>query len=303
MKNEFDYLNDVSIDFSVYENAELSEKEKKEMKRLIKRSGKKINKKTVFGIAAAAAVITAISVTGFAGDMMFRIVKKVSTGHNSFVQTDSSNSEIRLPKELRGLLFDENGKEAKTFKNGSVYYDKDGNEITDYGKFVSENLPEKGELTMVDENGKDVKVAYHKPGDEAENPLERHKKDGYNIIYDEAKINDWLDFEAKLPEYLPDGYSFMGAAASDDVRYYLFAYYINEQTGEYFMLDERLLNEETAFEAGTDGTIEEISINGHPAVIMDNRSVDFEIGDVSVGVSGRGVLTRDELIKISESIK
>ena len=69
------------------------------------------------------------------------------------------------------------------------------------------------------------------------------------------------------------------------------------------MLDERLLNEETAFEAGTDGTIEEISINGHPAVIMDNRSVDFEIGDVSVGVSGRGVLTRDELIKISESIK
>lgn len=303
MKNEFECLNDVIVDFSIYEPIELTEKEKMNMKKLIKNRNKRINKKGIFAIAAAVTVVAAVSITGFAGKLMFRTVKEVSTGHNKFTLVDSSDSEIKIPKELVGLLFDENGKKVKTFKNNTTYYDKDGNAITNYQEFLEKNLPDDGILTLTDENGKQTKVYTSKEKDKDKNPLLRQEKEGYNIIYNESEIQDNLDFDVKLPEYIPEGFSFMGASASTDPKYYLFMYYKNDKTGEWFMIHERLLNEETAFEAGTDGTMEEITINGHTAVLYDDVNLDFEIDDVSVGVSGRNALTKDDVIKISESIK
>lgn len=301
MKNEFDYLNDVIIDFSIYEPAELTEKEKKNMKKLIKH--KKINKKAVFGIAAAVAVIAAVSVPGLAGKLMFKTVKEVSTGHNKFTLVDSSDADIKIPKELKGLLFDAEGKEVDVFKKNTDYYDKDGNKIESYQAFFEENLPEDGIVTLTDEDGIQMRVETKKEKYNNENPLKRQEKEGYKIIYEEDEIQDYLDFDVKLPSYIPEGFSFMGAAASTEQRYYLFMYYQNDKTGDWFMIHERLLNDETAFEAGTDGTMEEITINGHTAVLSDDVNVDFEINDVSVGVSGRNALTKDEVLKVSESIQ
>ena len=54
---------------------------------------------------------------------------------------------------------------------------------------------------------------------------------------------------------------------------------------------------------GTDGEIEELDINGHKAVLSNGNSLDWEIDDVSVGINGRGNITRDELISMAESVK
>ena len=140
-------------------------------------------------------------------------------------------------------------------------------------------------------------------GDEEKDPLKDWEEKGWNIIMNETEINEMLSFDAKLPTYLPKGFEFMGAATAPDSKYYLSAYYKNEETGKYFVIHERLLNDETAFSAGTDGTVEEISINGHKAALSNERNVDFEIDDISVGVSGRDALTKDEVIRVAESIR
>ena len=54
---------------------------------------------------------------------------------------------------------------------------------------------------------------------------------------------------------------------------------------------------------GTDGTIEEITVNGKIAVMVNDSSIDFETDDsVSVGIYSHGNITKEELIKIAENI-
>ena len=61
---------------------------------------------------------------------------------------------------------------------------------------------------------------------------------------------------------------------------------------------------ETAFEMSTDSNIEEMTINGRKTVIIDDKSANFETEDnVSVMIAAKGNVSKDELIKIAESIK
>ena len=293
MKNEFDYLNDVKMDFSIYEKSELTDLERVKMKKLIK-NNKKINRGKILGLAACIATVAIFSQTVFAKELFVSILKTVSTGHNHFSVVDSSNLETKLPKEAVGLIFDKDGKKAKTYQQGVDYYDKDGNKIEDYEAFLTEHLDS---VTIESEDGK-VKVSLN---DKASNdPLAHAKECGYPIIDDISKINDYLSFTAQLPEYLPEGFTFYGASAYGTD--YLFVFYMND-ANEYLMLHERIINEETAFSTGTDGTIEEIDINGNKAVLMDDRSIDWECDGISVGFNSRGCISRDELLKVAKSIK
>ncbi len=283
MKNEFDYLNDVKIDFSQYEITDLTEKERIKMK---KANRKRISRGKILALAACIAAVAAFSQTALATDLFGRIVKTVTTGHNSFVQTDMTGVSAPIPKEYRGYLFDENGNEATNYTDGAIYYDRSGNKIEDLEDYLSENVPE-------------LKAAKEKQNDD---PLEESKKNGYPIIKDINEIDSYLCFKSALPEYLPEGYSFYGATAYGDQ--YLFVYYKNDKTGKYIMVDERILNEETAFSTGTDGKIKETSINGHKAVILDGRSIDWEQNGISIGIAfcHSKISQKDELLKIAKSV-
>ena len=68
-------------------------------------------------------------------------------------------------------------------------------------------------------------------------------------------------------------------------------------------MQKRFPDETTKYVSGTDGEIEEIKINGIKAIISDGRSIDWEIKDAIYSLSGRGKITKSELIKIAESIK
>lgn len=280
------------MDFSDYENIELTDTERENMKKAIKQK-RKISRRKVLGIAACIALAAVLSQTAFAQSFIGRIVKSVSTGHNTFYQTDNTGAEAELPKAFWGLLYTADGKPAKTFVVGEEYYDKAGNKIEN----VSEYLAENAEVTEFSDENIKISVA----GKRNEDPLEHTAELGYPIIKNIDEIDGFLCFDSKLPEYLPEGYSFYGASAYGDE--YLFVYYKNQETGNYFMVHERIINEETAFSSGTDGEMHETEIRGHKAVVSDGSSIDWEEDGISVGISSRGGFSEEELIKVALSTK
>ncbi|MEK3795675.1 DUF4367 domain-containing protein [Paenibacillus sp. FSL R7-0204] len=63
----------------------------------------------------------------------------------------------------------------------------------------------------------------------------------------------------------------------------------------------RLANEENAFSMATDDKVEQVKLKGTDAVLVSDRSLDWEINGVMYGLSTRG-LDRAEVLKIAESI-
>ncbi len=285
MKNEFDYLNDISVDFSLYQEIPLTKKEYQKMTCQKRRSAKKYAL-----LAACLGIVAILSVSAYASGFFGKIVKTVSTGHNEFSQMDMTGVRYPIPKELDGLLFDKNGIKITEFTPNTVYYDQNGNEITDLQAFAHEH----GITALTTAEGT-VQLS-----EKETDPLASARKDGYPVISNPDDINSYLSFCAKLPSWLPDGYTFLGATAYGDQ--YLFVYYQNQE-GHYIMLDERILNEETAFSASTDGVLEKVLVNGNSAVLLDGTSLNWETDDISIGISSRGLLSREELFKLAESIQ
>ncbi len=285
MKNEYDMLNDAVIDLSAYEEAVLSERERINMKKAI---NKRVNWRRTGILAACICLLGILSQTALAQEIWDRIIKTVSTGYNNYYQYDMTDAEAPLPDVFKGLIYNEAGEPVETWKQGGVYYDKDGNAITDWEEFAKKYADEEIKIQLAEKE---------------EDPLVNAEKRGWLILKEEEEINSYLCFNASLPEYMPEGFEFYGATVFEDSKYYMMAYYINKETGEYFSLNERFLNDETAFETGTDGKLEEIEINGSKAVVINGRNVYWERDGVSVGVSGHGVLSEEELLKVAESIR
>ena len=289
MKNAYDYLNDVTVDFSKYEEIKLSEKELKSMKNLIPK--KKVRFGRIAAVAACVAIIAAFSQTAFAKQLVSNIIKTVSTGHNSFTQYDTSVEE-EIPDMFKGLFFDAEGNELKSLSEDTVVYDAEGNEITDMVAYLNEHLD--SDIVELTSDSKD----------NYDNSIEYYAAKGYGILQGNELegLDDVLDFTPLLPTELPKDFELAAMAYFDtDGKYATFIY--TNTDGKEIIVNERLLNEETAFEMGTDGEIEELDINGHTAVLSNGRSLDWEVDDVSVGINGKGLLTRDELIAMAESVK
>lgn len=283
MKNEYDYLNDVKMDFSMYNEEVLTEEEVYKMSEL-KRNNKSIKKRiAVLGTAAVLVVATGVAASEGYID---KIIKTITIGHSTFVQMDP-DAPYSLPEELIGKLFDKNGNEltAVSDDNLSNIYDKDGNLLSQEQlmKLFNEVLGDKVSLT------------------EKNTPAEA----SWNTI-DEAQ--GYVDFDIKYPEYLPEGFSFKRAYTykgndGSISGYYMNLEYKNSEDKEIH-INERLLNDETAFEMSTDSKLEEMTINGRKTVIIDGKSANFETEDnVSVMIAAKGSVSREELLKMVESIK
>ena len=279
MKNEFDYLNDTEIDFSIYDEQQLTKKERRRMKNVIKKH-QKINYLKLAGLAACVALVAVFAQTALAQEFFVKIIKSVSTGYNTFVETDSDGAAVPVPVELSGLIFDKNGLQANKISSGETYYDKNGKKITD-GTETTVNIKDAGDS----------------------DPLINAAAEGWVVISDPEKINDYLDFSAKLPKYVPEGFRFYGATASPTDGQYLFVYYKNDKTEKCISVHERILNEETAFSASFDGKMTETKIHGNKAVIYDGRNIDWEEDGISIGISAKNAVSKAELLKIADSVK
>ncbi|MCH5184732.1 MAG: hypothetical protein J1F64_01275 [Oscillospiraceae bacterium] len=297
MKNKYEYLNDVKTDFSQYEEIKLTEQEcinmKKNLKNRIngeKNTGKSNLKRYIIPAACIAAVAV-VCQSAFAQGFITNIIKSVTTGHNNFMQIEMPDlpDKVDVPAELAGQIYDSDGNSlAEIDRNTEKLYDKDGNEI-----YIATTV----------EDGK-TKYSTKKELKPDEIP-ESDKSQAIYTSLDEYR--SVLSFDLKVPELIPDGYSFLYAtgyrSSNGDVSGdYAALYYTNGK--EKFSIHERIINEETAFETGTSLNLKEIDVNGCKAA-YDGTMISWETDDdVSVSImSGGSSVKGDILIDMARSTK
>lgn len=248
---------------------------------------KKPNKfKTTIAASVATALILGgpLSQTAFGKEIVDKIIATFSLDHIKVTQTEPINGEINIPDEFKGKIFDKNGNELTkvSVKDENNLYTSDGKKIYSLA------------------NSKIITIEEHEK-------QEKEMKDSTLTVKDTTKLNDYTCFNVKLPKYLPEGYKFDKAEFSKDDNgkvektKYINLYFTNEK-GKTLFMQQRFADEETAYETGTDGTVEKIKINGSDAILMDNKTLDFEANNTLYGISTRGNISKEELIKMAESI-
>ena len=284
MKNKYELFNEMHMDFSAYEEKPLTEKERCVMKKAIKK-GKKINYKKAAALAACVAVVSgvAVSQTAWAKDFMAEIIKVISTGKNSIIQMDPNTS----------------GRNDYLKENVLEVYDENGQSI----HFTVED----GKI--LDENGNEIKEGAVKTKDGVvEFSGENDGEQDYLIEMDLENAKTHIGFDYKLPEYVPEGFALSkvqlykdnNGAPSPDYADFV---YKRASDGKEFLIMERRITEETAYEIGTGKDIQEIMINGVKAALIGSSQIELEIGDTSVGIMSDGLFSESEMIKLAESIK
>ncbi|MBZ9633918.1 DUF4367 domain-containing protein [Clostridium sp. FP1] len=242
-------------------------------------------KKTAIAVAAICIVSVSLMQTSFAQDIADKIIRTISLGHISVVQMEPSKTkEVKLPDEFKGKVFDEHGKSVEVIKveNAKELYTAKGEKIANM------------------QDGKIITVAEY----------EKIRKEEVVEVKDSTKLNEYTCFDVKIPTFLPEGYKFDRAEVYKEENEtkvknskYIDLYFTKKETGKFIFMQQRFPDETTKCASGSDGTIEEIKINGVNAVISDDRNIDWETKNAVYMLSGRGGITKSELIKIAESIK
>lgn len=249
---------------------------------------KKLNKKSYIAKVASVAAVGIISVSlikpAFAREVADKIVRTISLGNISVIQTESPKIEkMPVPDEYKGKIFDKNGNKIEVFTKENA---KD------------EMYTAKGEKIANLSDGKIITVEQEK----------KLRKKGILEVKDFNEVSKYTCFKVNLPSYLPEGYNFDRAEFFKDEKgkvsdKYVNLYFVNEKTGKSIFMQQRFSCEETKYVHGTDGKIEKIKINGVDAVISDDSSIDWEYNKVLCSLSTKGNITKDELIKVAQSIK
>ena len=295
MKKEFEFLNEVKMDFSVYEEASLSEMERGRMKQNLKKNSRRFQmRKNMTRAAACAAVLLVFSQTTFAKDIAEKIV---SIGHSSVIieeEKPDMDYIYPIPEELIGQVFDENGNELTEVTEETVkIYDKDGNEVM----ICSENADGSAGYFDVDS------VAYRiKRVDEMSKELDEDKD--ISSFASEAELAEVLGFDLKVPKSLPEGFSLVKAYGFKDENgevspdYAVLVYGNGEKE---FSIHERRDSEETKFETGLSGA-KVIDFDGVDAVYTEN---EFECSwdGVTVSIMGQKAISGEAILDVAKSMK
>lgn len=286
MKREFEFLNDVNMDFSEYEEVPFTEQERLIMKKNLKQSNKTYRShKRMMWAAGMAACLAVTSQTAFAKDLAEKIF---SLGHSSIItetESDSTTlSTVPVPDELEGQIFDADGKELTELSSADQgYYDKDGDPV----KFHS-----------VEGNG--GKITYSISKYSAEDPT-----DDVDYVITFTSIDDMdLSFDLKVPETLPDGFSLTkvyGVEDEDGNASPDYASLTYSNGNDSFTIHERLDAEDTQFATALPDP-QEMDFHGSTAVYNDTEFYAEWDGTI-ISISGNDVLTGDTLLEVAESLK
>ena len=300
MKNEYDYLNDVRTDFSKYETMELTDKERREMKNEFKKRKAHFSWRKCSALAACAAAIAIAAQTGFAQNMMERIINVVQTGHNDVVQTDYSEAEETLTQTLKGCIFDKDGNEITSLDGITSYTDLyDASGVRYDEKSIIKLFKDKGLVN-------DDVDAIIRVGTPKEKGVIPESGNGEEIFTSIEELGSRLNFTLKTPEYMPEGWDFLycyGFTGDDGVMSGNYAVLVYYDGNEEFYIHERVINDDTRYTASTDETVTEGTVNGCTAAISEH-DVMWEQDGVSVDlVSGESDITGDVLLKVANSVK
>ena len=286
MKREFEFLNDVNMDFSEYEEVPFTEQERLTMKKNLKQSNKAYHsRKRMMRAAVLAACLAVTSQTAFAKDLAEKIF---SLGHSSIItETESDSAEVSsvpVPDKLKGQIFDADGNELTELSSADPgYYDKDGNPV---------------QINSVED--KDGSIQYSISKYSADDPLS--DIDGAVAF---ASIDDMeLSFDAKVPEKLPDGFSLAkvyGFSEEDGNASPDYAVLAYSNGTEGFTIHERLDSENTQFVTSLPDP-QEMDFHGSTAVYNDSEFYATWDG-TTISILGNDTLTGDALLEVAESLK
>jgi hypothetical protein len=113
-----------------------------------------------------------------------------------------------------------------------------------------------------------------------------------------ADAQQGVSYKLLAPKYLPKGYSFKNAECYKDSKEYITLNY--QGPGKDLVLMQRLMNEQTKYETGTDGEIEPIMINGNSGAWVDSALI-WDKDGVNYTIFNKG-FSKDEIVKIAESL-
>lgn len=253
-----------------------------------KKNKSKTNKKAKKLIAASIAAVCIIGGIGAVqviGSDLFSTTKVLKSGmlkaNEEKILIDVGNISTTLPEGLEGKLFDEEGNkiEKMTVKDKGNLYDKDGKKI-------------KGWSIITDENGKEIyKLSYEGDYDKHTvkfNNLEEAQKhisfkiqtiEGFDLIY----ISSYKDDDGKIVDDCIDIYMTNG---DDNIH-----------------IQERKATKDNAYEWGG-SNLKEVYINGDKAILTDSYCLDWQKGDIFIGVNAKNTQYKnDKLVELCKKIK
>lgn len=130
--------------------------------------------------------------------------------------------------------------------------------------------------------------------------------DGTLSLINFTDVAKYADFDVLLPTYLPEGYTFDRAELYKDGEQisgkYVDLYFTNKETKGTIFMQQRLPDEETAYATSTDGKLEQLTINGVAAILMDDHKLNWETENAMYSLSSKDI-TKADLITLAESIR
>ncbi len=267
--SEVDIEVDQDIKKQTYEKIINTKEEKVKMK----------NNKLVKKVASFALVgfigFSAVQ-TGFAQDMYNRVKNIIKLNHVSIEEEYNEGQSHKLPEQLLGKIYDEDGKVVTILNEDMRIFNKDGEEIH-HIDFENKSVETEEELVQ---------------------SLE---------IKDLKEAKELVKFSLQVPSRLPEGYEFKmvefyGENREDLSGEYATLVYVNKDNEQEFYISERLANEENSFEGAGEG-IEEVKIDGNRAIVDSRGNLDIEIDDAIVSIISGGKLTKSQSMDLVKSMK
>ncbi|WP_054939177.1 DUF4367 domain-containing protein [Paenibacillus ihuae] len=218
----------------------------------------------------------------FAEELFGRVLQKINLG-NIIASEMDPNVAPPFPEEWKGKLFD-----------------KDGNVITSFTKKLGEVYNADGEQIV------------NFDGDKLITKSEQEQRDKETVermltVKSQAELDKYALFKVKLPKYLPEGFAFDRGefyTSEDGIvnGNYLNLFFTSEHEDQDITLYYAYSSKENAYEMSTSGKMEKVKVSGVDAVMMNDRSLDWEADGVLYDIATHG-LERSEVLKIAESIR
>ncbi|MEL7565920.1 MAG: DUF4367 domain-containing protein [Dehalobacterium sp.] len=254
---------------------------------------KKLFLKPVFVTAVITVFMMGFAITSY-GQGFYKVIKEVFVGeHAKYIVTEQTGTpDLTIPAELKGKIYDKSGNVLEKFPERGEIYNQNGESLR-ISTVVSQ-----------DENGNmitEVETLTQEEYDERQNSK-------MTTMTNPEEAKPYLAFDFSLPGYMPEGYTFDRIQLYNDENgkpiencEYANVYFSNGDHAKDIYLQLRLMNEETAYEAGI-GKVEEIEINGNKGVIGEGH-IDIEIdGVMYMFMAGAAGINHEQLIKIAESV-
>ena len=279
------------IDFSV----EAKNKEDT-LERLLKkfenheREGRQKIRRPIYALVATLSILLAFSAIVY-GQEVVRFMKEILIGDHIqyFAEIDRTDIDYTIPEDFSDEIYDKEGEILEEYPQ-------------DFDEYI-EIYNESGEQLFLFQDKGDMVLLTREEHMQKTKELRENMTTTFDTL-EEAECYFTYDYRKPI---LPMGYQLSKVDIyNDDDGFpqqntkYMDMYYSNGHSDIDITL--RFMNEETAFQAGGLGELQEVDINGNLGVIIGGKSLDIEIDGILYMLRKSENISIDELLSIAKSL-